>query len=334
MKQVRMSDIAQKLGISVVSVSNGLAGRGGVSEEMRARILETAAQLGYGNYGQSKRTPAQRRNIGLLCPERFFGNSSSSFYIGLYRSVSQECERQGGSVLLELISYPAEQNAVLPRLITDHQVDALIFLGDVDKRYLQAVATCGLPSILLDFYCEIDRPMDAVLSDNVHGGYALTQHLLQSGRKRICFVGSIFSTTSNMDRYLGYVRAMLQAGSYPSPELRLEDRNELGKFTELSLPQPMPDAFLCACDEVAFHLIRKLKDLGYRIPEDISVVGYDDSQYAQLSVPQLTAYRVNADGMAAAAVSRLLGRLDGVNCSHGYGVISGKLIPRQSSLSP
>lgn len=329
-----MSDIAQRLGISVVSVSNALAGRGGVSEEMRARILETAAQLGYGNYGQSKRPAAQRRNIGLLCPERFFGNSSSSFYIGLYRSVSQECERLGSSVLLELISDPAEQNLVLPRLVTDHRVDALIFLGDVDKRYLQAGVSCGLPGILLDFYCQTDRPMDAVLSDNVQGGYILTRHLLQSGRKQICFVGSIFSTTSNMDRYLGYIQALLEAGSHPTPQLRLEDRDAFGKFTELVLPQPMPDAFLCACDEVAFHLIRKLKDLGYRIPEDISVVGYDDSQYAQLSVPQLTAYRVDADGMAAAVVARLLARLDGAESWQGCSVISGKLIPRQSSLLP
>lgn len=333
MKQVRMSDIAEKLGISVVSVSNGLAGRAGVSDEMRAKIMETAAQLGYGNFGQKEAAPVRQHNIGLLCPERNFG-SATSFYINLYRSVSQECEKRGSSVLLELVSYAAEHAATLPRLVTDHRVDALIFLGDVEQNYLQAVLSCGLPSILLDFYRETQPPIDAVLSDNLQGGYTLTQHLLQAGRKRICFVGSIFSTTSNMDRYLGYVRALLQAGIHPLPELRVEDRDLRGSYVPLQLPQPMPDAFVCACDEVAFHLIRQLRELGYQVPQDILVAGHDDSQFAQLCAPPLTAYRVDVDGMAAAVVHRLLSRIDGAQAWSGHCVLAGQLLLRQSTQCP
>lgn len=330
MKTVRMTDIAERLGISVVSVSNGLSGRSGVSEEMRAKILKTAKEMGYGPVVRSGARTPSGTNIGILCPDRFFGDNS--FYVGLYRAVSQECSKLGYSALMELITPQAERDGVLPLLVSDKKVDALIFQGEVRMEYLEAVLQCGLPAVLLDFYnSEVSSVQDAVLSDNTWGGYVLTRHLLRQGRKKLCFVGSIFATTSNMDRYLGFEKAMLQAGVRPCQVRWIEDRDEENCYLPLRLPEDMPDGFVCACDEVGFHLIRELQSRGCRVPEDVSVVGYDDSPFARLSTPAMTAYRVDVEGMATAAVYRLQEKLAGKRSWHGAVVVSGKLIPRGSS---
>lgn len=330
MKSVRMTDIADRLGISVVSVSNGLSGRSGVSEEMRSKILETAKEMGYGPVVRSGGRNSSGTNIGILCPDHFFGDNS--FYIGLYRAVSQECSKLGYSALMEMIPAQSERDGILPLLVSDKKVDALIFLGEVRGDYLEAVLRCQLPAVLLDFYnSEVPAIQDAILSDNTWGGYVLTRHLLSQGRKNLCFVGSIFATTSTMDRYLGFEKAMLQAGVSPCQMRWMEDRDADDHYIPFQFPEEMPDGFVCGCDEAGFHLIRELQNRGYRVPEDVSVVGYDDSPFARLSTPAITVYRVDVEGMAMAAVCRLQEKLTGKRSWNGSVVVSGKLIPRGSS---
>lgn len=333
MKSVRMSDIAERLGISAVSVSNALAGRSGVSDEMRAKVLETARELGYDTGSRSKLPESAGSSIGVLCPDHFFGDNS--FYVGLYRAVARECSKLGYSALLELISARAEQACELPLLVSEKKVDALIFLGEVSGEYLNKVLGCGLPSVLLDFYNgEASPRQDAVLSDNAWGGYLLTRHLLDCGRRKIAFVGSIFATTSIMDRFLGYQKAMLMAGIHTPRQWRMEDRNEKNEYIPFTFPEEMPDAFVCACDEVGFHIMRELQNRGYRVPEDVAVAGYDDSPFARLTTPPMTAYRVDVDGMATATVCRIQEKLSGKRSWYGSVVVSGDLVPRQSSALP
>ena len=116
----------------------------------------------------------------------------------------------------------------------------------------------------------------------------MTEHLISTGRRNIGFVGSVLSTSSIMDRYLGYVKAMLRAGLPIRDDWRLEDRDDQGKFMPFSLPHEMPDAFVCNCDAVAYNLVETLKRNGYRVPQDVAVTGYDDYRYSTLCSPQLT----------------------------------------------
>ena len=136
----------------------------------------------------------------------------------------------------------------------------------------------------MDFYDDVIAG-DSVQSDNVSGSFQITEHLLQSGCRKIAFVGSVRATSSIMDRYLGYCRALLQAGIEPRADWRLEDRDADGSWIPLCLPKEMPDGFVCNCDEVAFNLVEKLKKEGYRIPEDIAVTGYDDHRFSTICTP-------------------------------------------------
>lgn len=327
-KKVRMTDIAQKLGISVVSVSRALAGKDGVSEETRARIFAVAREMGYQAQRPQKENPARFETIGIAVADRFIADSS--FYYSLYRQVLMCAHRAGFSALLEIIPPAAEREGALPAMIQSKKINGLIVMGNMEPAYLDVLSKTGLPYVLLDFY-EETLDADSVISDNVAGAYRLTNHLLQSGRKEVGFVGSVFASSSIMDRYLGYTKALLQAGIVPRREWLLEDRGPDGKYISLVLPEKLPQAFVCNCDEVAFNLIYKLKERGCRIPTDVAVTGYDDHRFSLLCTPQLTTYRVNIEEMGRVAVSRLVKKIYGENTTGSSVVVGGTLIKRDSA---
>ena len=300
-KPVRMADIAEKLDISVVSVSKALSGKSGVSEEMRAKIVALAKQLGYeGTKVHSEL--AGTGNIGVLVSDRFF--AENAFYSSLYRALVLKSGNEGFTCMAEIVTPEAEQGAVLPALVAGRKVDGIIFMGNLDPAYLSKVEASGLPYLMLDFQLP-GRACDCVISDNMDGGYTLTEHLLSLGRREIGFVGSICSTSSIMDRYLGYQKALRLAGLTPREEWLLEDRDADGAFLPIRLPENLPEAFLCSCDEVAYNLVTVLRQMGKRVPEDVAVCGYDDFRFATLCQPPLTTYRVNVEQMASAVVAWL-----------------------------
>lgn len=326
-KPVRMADIAEKLGISIVSVSKALAGKPGVSEEMRARVAALAREMGY-EAARGRGEPSATGNIGVLVSDRFF--SENTFYTNLYRSLVIRSGSEGYTCMMEIVTLEAERGAALPALVSARKVDGVLFMGNFDPLFLQAVTDTGIPSLLLDFHIP-GRALDCVVSDNLDGGFALTEHLLSRGRRGIGFVGSIWSTSSIMDRYLGYQRALRTAGIVPREEWLLEDRDAGGLLLPLRLPAELPDAFLCSCDEVAYNLVDALRRAGVRAPEDVAVCGYDDFRFATLCTPPLTTYRVDVEQMASAAVSRLARKIRREPMAPMIWTVLGRLVVRESS---
>ena len=325
-KPVRMADIAEKLDISVVSVSKALAGKPGVSEEMRAKVAALAREMGYGAKTSSE--SGNSGNIGVLVSDRFF--DENTFYTSLYRSLILSSGGEGLACMMEIVSREAEAAARLPALVTGRKVDGLIFMGNLDPAYLRAVTAGGLPCVLLDFYLQ-DLRLDCVVSDNLDGGCALTRHLLEQGCRSIGFVGSIRATSSIMERYLGYQQALRRAGLVPREDWLLEDRDENGRFLPLQLPRELPEAFLCSCDEVAYNLVEALRRAGKRVPGDAAVCGYDDFRYATLCQPPLTTYRVDVELMAKTAVSRLAALIRQEEARPLRYTVPGRLVVRESS---
>lgn len=322
-----MSDIAKRLGISTVSVSKGLAGKDGVSEEMRARIFAAAKEMGY---QLPVRAPAHTggESIGIVVADRFF--NENAFYSNLYRCVLNCAAAAEISVLMEIVFPQAEKNCNMPTFLVNRKVDGLIFMGEIDRRYLATAIQTGLPFMLLDFYDDAIAA-DCVLSDNTSGSYMLTEHLIETGRRNIAFVGSVLSTSSIMDRYLGYVKALLRAGLQVRPDWLIEDRDSRGMFIPLTLPTEMPDAFVCNCDEVAFNVVEMLKQRGYRIPQDVAVTGYDDYRYSTLCNPPLTTHRVDVEGMARTAVAQLRRKMAHKPPLAPTVVIPGAFVRREST---
>lgn len=325
MANVTMRDIGKMVGVSAVTVSKALSGKAGVSDEMRRRITALAEELGYVNPNQQPQQ-ARKLDVGILVPERFF--SGQSFYFKFYHQVVQALTEAGHFGLMELLTPGDDAALVLPNLVRGDRVDALILLGQPSKDYMRMIARQSIPVVFLDFYDE-SALADAVVGDNTYGTYRLTNHLIKNGHRDIGFVGNCRATSSIMDRYLGFFRAMLLHELPIREECIIPDRCENGDSLPLNLPDRLPTAFVCNCDIVARRLIEQLQSQGVRVPEDVSVVGFDDFTLDE-STPALTTFRVDFHSMAQLAVKLVGERCAGIQRPFGRVVVSGQPIYRDS----
>lgn len=326
-KNVTMHDIAEALGVSTVSVSKAISGKEGVSAPVREQILKKAEELGY-TYGKGeKEEAAKAHNIGIIVGEQFI--SKDAYYTGLYQKTMLMLAENGQIGLLEIVKRSTESALEAPTLVLSHQVEGVIVLGQMSREYLEMLKSYRMPLLYMDFYDE-EVQEDAVVSDSVYGSCILTNHLINNGHKKIAFVGSIMSTSSIMDRYIGYYKAMLHAGLPISDGWIVEDRDEQGEKIDLVLPDDMPTAFVCNSDVAAFDLVNKLKKEGYSVPDDVSVVGFDNFIYSELSSPKITTYGVDVDAMIQNVVRIIVTKIEDKNFFVGRVVVSGTMIRRQS----
>ena len=327
MKNVTMRDIGRIAGVSAVTVSKALSGKPGMSDEMRRRILDIADEMHYQYPAADQLRLKSQLDIGILIPEPYF--RPESFYAVLYKKLITCLSDNGHFGLLELVPGSDEAALARPRLLDTRHVDALILLGQPAKEYYRMIAGLGTPVVFLDFYDE-QGSADAVVGDNTYGGYRLTSHLIKNGHREIGFVGNIRATSSILDRYLGYYRAMLLHGLTLREDWIISDRDGRNHLIPLALPEKLPTAFVCNCDRIACALIEALQARGLSVPGDISVTGFDDfTGEGRTSVP-LSTFRLDLDGMVELAVKTAVERCSGARRPFGRTVVSGQPVYRAS----
>ena len=322
-----MRDIAREVGTSAVTVSKALAGKTGMSDELRMKILKKASEMGYEYPHSNRNLPSEHLEIGILIPDKYF--EPDSFYAEIYKRLVKKLADLGHFGLLELLDPENEEALVLPSLLTTKHVDGLIMLGEPAKPYYRKVAQAGSPVVFLDFYDE-QANADAVAGDNAYGTYRLTSHLIRRGHREIGFVGNIKATSSIMDRFLGYYRAMLVNDLQVREDWILPDRGLTGGLVKPQLPEELPTAFVCNCDMTARLVIDALREKGYRVPEDISVTGFDDYPAGNEGDIPLSTFRIDTDGMIELAVKTLLERCSGEQKPFGRFVVGGQPVYRNS----
>lgn len=329
-KAVKLSDIAATLNVSTVTVSKALADKQGVSEELREKIKMLAEEMGYRQPSSIRmEKEVVSRNIGVLASERYL-SQYTSFYWEMYQHVVTQGVKKECFCLLEVLSKNDESNLVQPKLLKGKKVEGLIIIGRIKKSYREFLnSTEQIPMVYLDFYDE-NRNNDAIISDSYYGMYLMTNYLFQMGHRDIAYVGTLLATSSITDRYFGYAKAMMEHGVQIQDEWIISDRDvETGEI-EVELPERMPSAFVCNCDFVATAVIKKLQDKSYRVPEDISVVGFDNYLYPGLSDVGITTYEVDMKEMARAGISMLLKKINGDNYKGGIKIIEGRLVIKDS----
>ena len=327
MKRPTMRDIAKAVGTSAVTVSKAMAGKPGMSDKLRAKILKKAAEMGYEYPGTDRVVLRQHLDIGVLIPDRYF--ETESFYAQMYKKLIQKLSEQGHFGLLEILSAEDEEKLVPPMLIRSGRVDGMILLGEPSKAYYRMIAQQNTPVVFLDFYDE-HGSADALVGDNLYGCYRLTSHLIRIGHRKIGYVGSVRATSSIMDRFLGYYRAMLTHNLPVRPDWIIPDRKDNGELIPIELPEELPTAFVCNCDVVARQLIRQLTESGLRVPEDISITGYDDFEMETAAGPGISTFRVDMYAMVDVAVRTMLDRCAGLSKPFGRTVIGGQPVYRDS----
>lgn len=330
-KGVRMSDIAQRLGVSTVTVSKALAGQKGVSEEMRERIKALAEELGYKAPASAREDAKRSYNIGVILGE-VYTEKYATFYWEFYQKINTCAVQENCYVILEVLDGVREKELEEPKIVQENKIDGLIILGGIQTKYLQMLKKkCRVPVVYMDFY---DKQLqeDCVISNSFYGAYHMTNYLFRMGHKEIGFVGTVLSTESIMDRYLGYLKSLMEHGVQLREDWVLNDRGESSIFCydTIPLPRELPSAFVCNSDLTASKMVKTLQEAGYRVPEDISLVGYDDWLYPGLCDVAITTYSVNMTKMAQTGIEILVRRIGGDESRSDMQIIEGDIVVRES----
>lgn len=331
MRKVRLSDIAEKVGVSTVTVHNALTGNKGVSESLRMQIVQVAGEMGYEAPVSSDREREETQQarfykIGVLIAENYLAEYAT-YYWKMYQDLSLVATEKRCYTTIEVLKKTAEKQTLeMPVILKEHSVDGLIIIGYIDRNYIRAVkGYTDIPVVFLDFY-DSEIAGDSVIADNFYGMYRMTELLFDQGMEEIGFIGSIYATSSIMDRYCGFMKAMLEHRKKVPQEWIIEDRDELGQV-DFELPNRLPQAFVCNCDLVAGVLVNKLEERGLKVPRDISVIGFDNFLAPGLGFTDLkiTSYEVNTRAMAKVAVDKLLKQLRNPKKGRTLEIVSGQV---------
>lgn len=327
--KVSMQDIADSVGVSKVTVSKVLRGKSDVSEAMARKILKEAGRMGYSYNKRGGGSGASK--IAVLTAEHFFG-SRDCFYVKMYKYLSEELGKMNIDAVLSIIDWQSEGSRTIPEKLKNREADGVIVMGQFSRSYIGDLVALGMPLVFLDFYYD-GFDVTSINTDNLFNMYELTNRLIHSGHTKIGFVGSPNYTSSIQDRFLGYCKALMEHHIPFNRSWVLEDRESSGVYLDVKLPEEMPTAFVCNCDEVAMLFIRNLQKHGYRVPEDVSVTGFDDSGHSQMSDPQITTIHVNLSEMARLAAKAIVRDIRdfGGNRQKNRILLKGGIVIRESA---
>lgn len=328
-KTVRLSDIAEKLQVSTVTVSNALAGQKGVSEELRARIRQVAAEMGYQTRGASVPNGKKILNIGVVIGEKYLG-PYPSYYWKVYQELSLIAGLHSCVILFEVLRHDREEAMELPLFAVEQQIQGLIVIGEIGRGYLEfSSRQPDMPMVMVDFSMRGLR-CPSVMADNYYGMYKMVNYLIEQGHREIAYVGTLMASNSITDRYFGYRKALLESGLEADPDWIIDDRTMEGQIGNIRLPKRMPTAFACNCDLTASELVNLLEAKGYRVPEDISIVGFDNYLYEGLCDITITSYEVDIKEMVRCAIKIVVSLAEQRGTPADMRLVSGKVVVKES----
>lgn len=324
-----MQAIADRCGVSKVTVYKALRTHSGVSEHMRQQILRTAEEMGY-NY------PAPQRSyqIAFLVPQRFF-LESDAFYTNIYYVMYQFCVNNNHQLPLFILDYEYEVEGVLPPQMVAQRFDGIVVAGEMHPALLNKIATLGAPTIYVDF-SDPSFANDCVLVDNYFAAFQLTEFLISLGHKRIGFMGEIDSYANTMDRYFGFRKALrCHDLEFRSDWIIHNLDHATGLYRlDFPLPDPLPTAFVCHCDMAAYYLIEAMNRQNIKCPQDVSVVSFDNTRLASSIIPRLSSVDISTKAMAMRSIERLLSHIADPSLPAERLYINTHLVERDSVLPP
>jgi LacI family transcriptional regulator len=328
--KVTLDTIANKLGVTKVTVSKALNNQPGVSEELKKRIIQTSLEVGYITKNAAKLAKTVSK-LGILVPKRFFLDTDN-FYTRIYYYMNQECAKRDISLSLYILNPEQEHNNFIPLSLIQDQSDinGLFIVGEVSEGYVSTLISNRFPVIAIDFY-KPELSLDCIVSDNYQSGYAVTKHLIDKGHVNIGFVGNPYYTTSIMDRYCGYIKALTAHQLELNKTWHIVNNDENGSYLiDYSLPQQLPTAFVCHCDMAAYKLMLKLQGEGISVPDQVSIISFDNTDLSQTVVPALTSMNISKHDFASEAVNLMLWRIkhSGEQSKNIY--LKSRLIERDS----
>ena len=330
-KGSKLSEVARLAGVSPITASRAIRGTGYVSEEARTRIMAAAAELNYTPDMLARRMRGDKSKLLGV----FVNNYGPVVMHEIIRAIGESARALGYDLLLfnaERFDSPARMGTC--DMLTKLCDGVMLVMPGIDDGFLATVERRQLPCVVIGFDAR-QLAMPTVVPDNRGGARTAVEHLLALGHRRIAFIAGNLRTGQSGQRQQGYVDALQAAGLEVDPALVADGAfNQPSGFAAtqdlLDLAQP-PTAIFAANDEMAFGAIDAIASRGFKVPQDISVVGFDDIPTAGYVFPRLTTIHQPFEAMSERAVAELVALIEGRPVAHERIVFPTSLMRRDST---
>jgi len=312
MSKITLEKIAKDIGVSKVAVFKALHHKDGVSQELRNRIQTHADKLGYSV--KTKPNVIKNKKFIFFVKQEFFLTLSEQYYSNIFNFLSSECSETNSFLQIAFLESESTLQKI-KHVIASFHPDGIFFAGEVDNLIITYMNKIDIPSVFIDYYNPLVSG-NYVYVDNYHLSYVLTQYLISNGHKKVGFVGNIKETSSIADRYFGYLKAMnennLEIDDDWHVNINIEKNYDVYQLDFKS----MPTAFVCHCDAAAQWVYTFLGIKGLKIPQDVSIISFDNTILCNNLAPKLTSAGANKENYAKRAFSVMISCLTNQTKTH------------------
>ena len=349
-KMPSIHDVAKLAQVSAATVSRSFRSPDLLSADTLLRVAEAARELNYeprGSRGEADTFRDERETIApgqdaigfqFLSQPGVDRSQLNAFYSPMLMGAQEEAASGGFNLLIHTTGSQLLEKE-LPQMVSQQSIDGMLLVGASNSAQYLSLFAEHVPHIVLLDDRDPSRQFESVVSDGFGGMYQATQYLLELGHQRIAFFLGEAEVRTYQDRMHGYASALLDAGLVPTPQLIIGNmvdasfESRESRLTNMLARSDRPTALVVANDDHALYVMRILRRMGLRAPEDISIIGFDNAMLSSHSDPPLTTVAIDKEGMGRLAAKRLIARIRSPRQSVQLPVVnkvSTSLIVRQS----
>lgn len=327
--RITIRNVAEDAGVSVAAVSKVLRDAYGVSDTLRANVRASMQKLGYRPLASARGMRGQTYTIGLVLPD-----IRNPFFADIMSGVNTALERSQYRAMIGISHSSVETEMAMVESMIDRQMDGLLMIGSTeDRENLNAIAS-RKPLVAIGHHDPESTTFDTVNNHDQQGGMLVVKHLVANGYRNISMLSLITGTSTILaERELGYRRGMMEAGFGKNINIVNSSQTlrevQISARKMLTAPQ-RPDAIFCWTDLIALEVISVATELGLRIPEDLAVVGYDNTVFCDFAQNSLTSIDQSGEQLGLQATRLLIERIKGRTTAEHF-VVTPRIVARRSS---
>lgn len=323
---VKMKDIADKLGVSISTVSRAMKNDPHISSETRKKVFEIARS------SQFVKNKSNSKKIYYIIDKSYF-LFTSNFYNPLIGIIEEEVQKEGYE--FQFTTIDSVEQLMLKIDLSD--IAGIIMTSSYIEELIPTLTLYNIPFVLVDSYLPLEDT-SAVLTDNIGGVLKAVKFLVDRGHEKIGYLQGEMEDIDCVDRLTGYERGLAMNGFKLEEEFILSSELNMSNSYQammrfLKTHEDVPTAFIGANDIVTIGAMQATKDFGLRVPQDVSFIGFDDIDLANEVVPPLTTVHVDKEGMGKLSVHRMVELIKNEPISFHKMMINPTIVERKSVFS-
>lgn len=340
MKNIGINDIAERLEISRNTVSKVINNRGYVAEETRQKIIEMAVTLGYKKIQPEWLVKDKPKNILVIATAPDFSN----YWGEIINGITNKLEEEAYNCFYHFLTFNQVGDFSVPTILTEDNISGIIVMNVYETKAIKVIQKLNIPTVYFDIPLEYNYENldgDTILVEGRRSIAKITQNLIKKGMTKIGFVGDITYCKSIYERWCGFEKIMRQEGleikeEYcltHSPKGHFYLADEVEEHIERLFEQniPMPEAFVCANDVIAYRVINKLAKKDYHVPRDVRVSGFDDIEENAIQEKLLTTVKVKTKDIGIRLAEQMIWRIGHKDRQYELIKIIGEVVERVST---